>query len=222
MLFWKAVPYIIPSNFEKGFKNVKKSVTNDTSLLTILTGGDNLEDVKITELLTSHDQTGLSELKRKYNRLILKVCRGILRSPEDAEECANDTLLAVWNSTLPENPDDLKAYICRIARRKAINRFHYNKAAIRNSDLLSELDECIPSGYSVEDASEKAELTAALNEWLATLDERKRRLFVERYFYMLSTKDAAKSVSMTPTAATTALLRLRKSLKEFLIERKMY
>lgn len=181
-----------------------------------------MEDAKITKLLTERDQTGLSELKRKYNRLILKVCRGILRSPEDAEECANDTLLAVWNSTLPENPDDLKAYICRIARRKAINRFHYNTAAMRNADLLTELDECIPSGYSVEDTAEKAELTAALNEWLQTLDERKRRLFIERYFYMLSTNEAARNVSMTPTAATTALLRLRESLKKYLTERKMY
>lgn len=181
-----------------------------------------MEDVKITQLLTSRDQTGLSELKRKYNRLILKVCRGILRSPEDAEEVANDTLLAVWNSIPPEDPDDLKAHICRIARRKAINRFHYNTAAMRNADLLTELDECIPSGCSVEDTAERAELTAALNDWLGTLDEKKRRLFIQRYFYMLSVKDAAKSVSMTPTAATTALLRMRESLKEFLIKREMF
>lgn len=181
-----------------------------------------MEDVKITQLLTSRDQTGLSELKRKYNRLILKVCRGILRSSEDAEECANDTLLAVWNSIPPEDPDDLKAYICRIARRKAINRFHYNTAAMRNADLLTELDECIPSGCSVEDTAERAELTAALNDWLGTLDEKKRQLFIQRYFYMLSVNEAAKSCSMSCTAASTALLRMRESLKEFLIERKMF
>ena len=168
-----------------------------------------MEDVKIAQLLTSRDQTGLSELKRKYNRLILKVCRGILRSPEDAEEVANDTLLAVWNSIPPENPDDLKAYICRIARRKAINRFHYNTAAMRNADLLTELDECIPSGSSVENTAEHAELTDALNDWLGTLDEKKRRLFIERYFYMLSVKEAAKACSMSSTAATTGLLRMR-------------
>ncbi len=181
-----------------------------------------MEDVKITELLTSRDQAGLAELKLKYNRLILKVCRGILRSPEDAEECANDTLYAVWNSIPPENPDDLKAYICRIARRKAINRFHYNTAAMRNADLLTELDECVPSGYSVEDSAERAELTAALNDWLGTLDEKKRGLFIRRYFYMLSVKETAKACSMSCTAATTALLRLRESLKEYLTERKMF
>lgn len=181
-----------------------------------------MEDAKITEMLSSRDQTGLAELKRKYYRLIMKVCRGILRSTEDAEEVANDTLLAVWKGIPPENPDDLKAYICRIARRKAINRFHYNTAAMRNADLLTELDECIPSRSCVEDEFERAELTAALNDWLGTLDEKKRELFIQRYFYMLSVKEAAKVCSMSCTAASTALLRLRESLKEFLTERKMF
>lgn len=181
-----------------------------------------MEDAKITKMLSRRDQTGLAELRRKYYRLIMKVCRGILRSTEDAEEVANDTLLAVWERIPPDEPEDLTAYVCRIARCKAINRFHYNTAAIRNADLLTELDECIPSHSRAEDAFERSELTAALNEWLGTLDEKKRQLFVQRYFYMLSVGEAAKSVSMTPTAATTALLRLRESLKKFLNERKIY
>ncbi|MCM1164411.1 MAG: sigma-70 family RNA polymerase sigma factor [Lachnospiraceae bacterium] len=176
--------------------------------------------MKITEMLTSRDQAGLAELKVKYWRLILKVCRGILRSQEDAEECANDALLAVWESIPPE-PGDLKAYICQIARRKAINRLHYNTAAVRNADLLTELDECVPSGYSVESAAEGKELSEALNGWLGTLDEKKRLLFIARYFYMLSVKETAKRCGMSQTAATTALSRLREQLKNYLNERKM-
>lgn len=181
-----------------------------------------MEDAKITEMLSSRDQAGLAELKRKYYRLIMKVCRGILRSPEDAEEVANDTLLAVWDRIPPDEPDDLTAYVCRIARCKAINRYHYNTAAIRNADLLTELDECIPSRSRVEDEFERAELTAALNDWLGTLDGKKRGLFIARYFYMLSVKESARQCSMSVTAATTALMRLREGLKKFLTERKMF
>lgn len=209
------------TNLMKTDSKFNLNVTNPTSLLTTLTGGDNMEDTGIIRLIADRNQTGLAELKKKYGHLILKVCRGLIRSPEDAEECANDTLLAVWNSIPPKEPNDLKAYICRIARRKAINRFQYNTAAMRNADLLTELDECLPSDYSVEGAAELSELTAALNEWLGTLDEKKRRLFIYRYFYMLSVNEAAKSVSLTPTAATTALLRLRCSLKEFLMKREI-
>lgn len=188
----------------------------------IIARGDKVDDEKITELLTERSERGLSVLKSKYNRLILKVCRGILRSPEDAEEVANDTLLAVWNGISHDNPKNLRAYVCRIARRKAVDKLRYNTAAVRNADLLTELDECVPSGYSVEDNTERSELAAALNNWLNTLDETKRQLFTLRYFYMETVKSVAKSCKMSETAVSTALQRLRESLRKYLIERGLF
>ncbi len=181
-----------------------------------------MEDENIIELLTNRDQRGLAALKTKYGRLILKVCRGFLRSHEDAEECANDTLLAVWENIPPDRPDNLTAYFCKIARRKTIDKLRYNTAAMRSTELMTELDECLPSGYSTEDEAEKAELSRVLNEWLQTLDERRQKLFTLRYFYMCPAKDAAKACSMTPTAATTALARMRGSLKKYLVERGLF
>lgn len=181
-----------------------------------------MEDIAITEMLNSRDQKGLSELKSKYSRLILKICRGILRSAEDAEECANDTLFDIWNSLDNNRPENLKAYVCRIARRRAVDRLRYNTAAARDSALLTELDECLPSQSSAEGVAEMAELSKAINDWLLSLPEKQQRLFTLRYFYMCSIKDAAKQCTMSQTAATTALSRLRGTLKSYLIERGMY
>lgn len=178
-----------------------------------------MEDIMMTELLYNRDEKGLAELKAKYGRLLMKIACGILKSPEDAEECVNDALYDIWNSIPPAKPEKLLPYVCRITRRKAIDRLRYNKAAVRNADLLSELDECIPSpGCDIQDAAEKAELTAALNNWVKTLPDKQQRLFVYRYFAMYSVKDAAKSAGMSVTAATTALMRLKASLKEYLIK----
>ena len=151
-----------------------------------------MTDNEITELLTNRDQRGLSELKTKYQKLILKVCRDCLRSAEDAEECANDTVLALWEKIPPDRPENLAGYICRIARRKAVDKLRYNTAAIRNSDLLTELDECLPSEFSIEEEAEKSGLRKMLN------------------------------AGLTPTAATTALSRLRASLKKYLTERGLF
>lgn len=188
----------------------------------IIARGDKADDEKITALLTERSEQGLSALKSKYYRLILKVSRGILRSPEDAEEVTNDTLLAVWNGIPTDKPQNLKAYVCRIARRKAVDKLRYNKAAVRNADLLTELDECIPAGYSVEDNAERSELALALNDWLGTLDNTKRQLFTLRYFYMETVKTAAKSCKMSETAASTALQRLREGLRKYLTERGLF
>lgn len=177
-----------------------------------------MEDTMMTELLYNRDEKGLSELRSKYFKLLMKICRGILRSPEDAEECVNDALLAVWNSIPPDKPEKLLPYICRIARRKAVDRLRYNTAAIRNAELLTELDECTPSGYNVEDTAEKAELAAAINRWVKTLSDKHQRLFVLRYFSMCEIKEAARESGMSVTAATTALSRMRVSLKDYLIK----
>ena len=178
-----------------------------------------MTDNEIIGLLETRNEKGLSELSKKFKRLIMKLTRGVLNSQTDAEECYNDTLLAVWEQIPPDTPHDLAAYICKIARRKAINRLRYNTAPIRDHDLLTELDECLPSAGSVENAAETAELTEALNSWLDTLSEQHKRLFMERYFFAQPIKDAAKASSMSVTAATSALSRMRISLKAYLKER---
>lgn len=182
----------------------------------------NLNDEEIISLLEKRDDRGLSELSKRFKRLILKISRNLLSSQTDAEECLNDTLLAVWDAIPPDKPANLGAYVCKIARRKTLNRLRYNTAPTRNSNLLTELDECLPSNMrSVEEAAELAELTAALNAWLDTLSEQNKRLFMERYFNALPIKDAARLCSMSLTAATSALSRMRASLKEYLDERSL-
>ncbi len=181
-----------------------------------------MEDIIIVDKLSNRDQSGLAEISSKYGKLIRSVCGGILKSPQDVEEVENDVFLAVWEGIPRDKPANLTAYICKIARRMSINKLRYNTAAIRNSDLLTELDECLPSGYSIEDEAEKAELSAALNDWLRSQSDKHQRMFVLRYFNMCSVKETAKACSMTQTAVTTALARLRASLKEYLIERGMF
>lgn len=177
-----------------------------------------MEDTLMTELLYNRDEKGLAELKRKHSRLLMKIACGILKSPEDAEECVNDALYSVWNSIPPEKPEKLLPYVCRITRRKAIDRLRYNSAAVRNAELLSELDECLPSAYSVQNEAERSELAAALNAWVKALPDKQQRLFVYRYFSMYPVREAAKSAGMSVTAATTALSRMRASLKDYLIK----
>ncbi len=177
----------------------------------------------IIELLYQRDERGLAELQSRFLKLIMKIGIGILGSREEAEECANDTLLRVWNAIPPDKPDNLTAYVCKIARRVVLNRLRYNNAASRSMELIGELDDCVPSGgCSVEQAAEDIELSAAVGEWLNTLNKRQHKLFMLRYFYMQSVKDSAACCAMSESSAGNMLARLRRSLKKFLIERGYY
>ncbi|MBD5130915.1 MAG: sigma-70 family RNA polymerase sigma factor [Ruminococcaceae bacterium] len=181
-----------------------------------------MDDKEIVELLYNRDERGVKAVRDKFSKLIMNVCRGILRSDEEAEQCANDTLLRLWESIPPDRPENLTGYIAKMARRLTLNRLRYDTARKRNSDLLTELDECIPSDCSVERQAELSELTAAINEWLSALPGKQQRLFTLRYFYTYGVKEAAKACGMSKTAATTALMRLRGSLKKYLTERGVY
>ena len=44
----------------------------------------------------------------------------ILGSNEDAEECVNDVLLALWNAIPPDIPADFGAYIGRAVRNRSL------------------------------------------------------------------------------------------------------
>ena len=84
---------------------------------------------------------------------------------------------------------------------------------------LTELEECIPSTENVEDRVEKKELTKAIDDWLSTLRERDRMLFVRRYWYGDPVQALADRMGMTPNNASQKLFMLRKQLKTCL-ERK--
>lgn len=181
-----------------------------------------MDDKEIVELLYNRDEHGVKAAQDKFQKLVMNVCRGILKSNEDAEQCANDTLLRLWEAIPPDRPENLTGYICKIARRLTLNKLRYDNAQMRNSGLLAELDECIPSGYSVEQNAEQSELNETLNIWLRSLPDKQQTLFTLRYFYAYGVKEAAKACGMSKTAATTALMRLRESLRNYLIERGMF
>lgn len=63
-----------------------------------------ITDKEILQLLYHRDEQALKETVKQYGALCLSVARNILGSQEDAEECLNDALLAVWNAIPPERP----------------------------------------------------------------------------------------------------------------------
>jgi len=175
-----------------------------------------LEDSKILRLFFERSEQAIAELERKYGAAVRKTAANILGSRQDVEECANDTYLGVWNSIPPQNPDSLIAYVCKIARNLALWKYHSNTAQKRNSQydlVLDELEECIPSGMSVETELEAKELGASINRFLGSLSREDRFLFVRRYWYADPVRDLAAETHSSPNRISVRLFRLREKLR---------
>lgn len=178
-----------------------------------------MEDQQIIDLLFERSERGMEELMGKYGKLLRKIGENILNSPEDGEECANDTYLSVWNSIPPERPRSLAAYCCAIARNHALTRYQHNTAQKRNShyDLaLEELADTIPALLDVESECERREMVDCINRFLAAQSKPDRYLFIRRYYYADGVAELAAGLGKTPHSVSVRLFRLREKLLHFL------
>ena len=178
-----------------------------------------MDDERIIELFWARSEQAIGELDRKYGETVKKTAANLLRSRQDAEECVNDTYLGVWNRIPPQRPDPLAAFVCRIARNLAVNRYHANNAEKRGGGyelILDEMLECIPSGTDIETDYDAKELSAAINRFLAGLRREDRVLFVRRYWYADSVTELAAATRSSPGRISVRLFRLRGKLRNTL------
>ena len=87
-----------------------------------------MTDEEIIRLFFERSEQAIAELSKAHGSAAARVARNILGSERDAEECVNDTYLAVWNAIPPQKPDPLRTFVCKIARNLAATKYHANTA----------------------------------------------------------------------------------------------
>lgn len=178
-----------------------------------------MDDGEIIELLRLRNEQAISEIKQKYEKLLYHIAGKVLSQREDIEECVSEVWYAVWNSVNVREINDLRLYLCRLAKNSAVNRLGYNTAQKRNPDFsvsLDELADCIPDGTDIEDNVSSSMLGAAISRFLRSEKEKSRRIFIRRYWYCDTVSEIAQMYGISEKNAAVQLFRTRKRLREFL------
>lgn len=180
-----------------------------------------MDDREIVRLFLERDEAALKAAGDKYRSYLMKIAENITGSHEDAEECLNDALLKAWETIPPMQPEMLSTYLGKLTRNLAINRRRQSDRAGRGSAdvAFEELSGLISDNSSAEQELDRKALSEAINAFLSRLSERKRSLFIRRYWYCESVKDTAAAEGMTESAASVALHRLRDKLRDYLRKR---
>ena len=114
-----------------------------------------MEDAAIIELYWRRSEAAIPATAEKYSAYCASIALGILGSPEDTEECLNDTWLGAWNAIPPHRPAFLVAFLGKITRNLAINRRQAVRAEKRGGGtlpaVLEELEEIVSGTQSPED-----------------------------------------------------------------------
>ena len=176
-----------------------------------------MDDKGIISLYFKRDQQAIAETKDKYGRLLFSVAYNILYSEGDSEECVDDTYMKAWQTIPPTVPNRLSAFLAKITRNIALNRYRDGKRRGRNLTaelILDEIAEAVPDTGG--DIAGDLALRDSLNRFLDSLERRQRMVFLKRYFYMCPAKDIARDMGMTSSAVKVSLSRTRAKLREHL------
>lgn len=177
-----------------------------------------MEDEKIIALYVNRSEEAIGATDEKYGPYCFSIARNILANREDAQEAVNDTYWGAWNAIPPHIPRSLPAFLGRITRRIAINRWNAGHAAKRGGGemvlALEELSLCLPSPETVDTAMEEKALTQLLNAFVRSLPETERKVFLCRYWYLEPVKTIAKRFGFSESKVKSMLLRTRNKLRK--------
>lgn len=179
-----------------------------------------IEQQDILSMLFNRDEQALKETVAAYGTVLRAAAFDILKNEQDAEECINDALLTVWNAVPPANPENYRAYLLKILRNIALNKYKSSRSEKRGNGqyaaALEELSEILPSAHNTEDAVEQREMLRAVEAFLRTLPENQRSIFIRRYWRFSSFSDLARDYHMSENHVKVTLTRLRKRLLKYL------
>ena len=175
-----------------------------------------MDDKEIVELFWLRDPQAIEVSQEKYAPSCQSLAEHLLGSFEDGQECVNDALHRAWETIPPQRPDSLRAYLKKIVRNLAIDRWRSQTAQCRGGELSAlslEMEDCLPTAPSAEAVAEGQEITACMNRWLDSLPREDRLMFVCRYWYGDSLDKLAGRFGGSPNRLAQKLYRLRGGLR---------
>lgn len=178
-----------------------------------------MEDRDIVALYWARAEEAVARTAEKYGAYCGAIIRRILGDGRDGEECLNDVWLGAWNAIPPQRPERLGAFLGRIARNTALDRYDYNAAQSRRllPAVLEELAE-IADGDPAGEDFDLRRLGESISDYLDTVSPPARRVFLRRYWWCDSVAEIAVRYGYSQGKVKTLLHRTRKGLRAHLIE----
>jgi RNA polymerase sigma-70 factor (ECF subfamily) len=155
----------------------------------------------------------MEALLHQYTPLLRYVIGGVLRDPQDAEDCFSEVSLALWKGLAGYDPakSRLTTYLTTVARNTALNHL---KAKLRREQHLAEPMSEAVSPVSPEEEVLRRERQERLQAAVGALSDRDRKLFYRRYYYLQPVAQIAAEMGISQRAAEGRLYRLRQQLRQ--------
>lgn len=182
-------------------------------------------DGEFVERISAGDQAAFALLMRKYNRVLFRTARAILRDDAEAEDALQEGYLAAYRA-MPSFRGDarLSTWLVRIVANQALAR---RRKLVRSAEVISlegpasgEAEGYAESGSSDPGTPERATLRGETRRLIETsidaLPEAFRAVFILRAVEEMSVEEVAASLEIPEATVRSRHFRARGMLREAL------
>lgn len=180
-----------------------------------------LADERIIELYNLRDESAISATDRKYRGYLYTIAFNVLNNNEDSEECLNDTYLKTWNSIPPAMPRVLKAFLSRITRNTALDKYDAQRAEKRVPPEAQEdfyaLEGAIGDDGMLSEI-EAREIARIVSGFLDSLSDTDFYIFMSRYYFCAPREKIAAKVGKSLSGIDRSLASMKNQLRKLLLK----
>lgn len=177
---------------------------------------DTQADVALIAACQQGDAQAFSVVFDIYKDRIYALCRHMAGNAEDAEDLAQETFVAAFQSIRSFRAEaTFGTWLYRIAANRCLNRLRQHRPEFHSFEALNETDATPPaSGLTPEDLIVRKELNRRLEAAVAALPESLRLVFVLDTLEGLRYKDIADIVACSEDAVKMRVHRARKQVRD--------
>ena len=185
-----------------------------------------LSDAQILDLYFAREERAIAETDKKYSTYLQTVAYNILLNTQDVEECLQDTYLKTWNTIPPERPDVLRAFLAKITRNLALDRYEKDNRQKRVPAgacvPLEEVQDFLPDTADPGDQLQAEEIGRIVTRYLEGVSNRRLYVFVSRYFFALTIPQIAKRLSCSQSLVSKEVAEIKRELRNLLEQEEIY
>ena len=177
-----------------------------------------MEDAKIIDLYFARSEDAICQTDAVYGRKLFCLAERILHDAQDSEESVSDTYMKTWETIPPTRPAYFYAYLAKICRFFALSKLDWKTAAKRKAEVVSLTEEmalCIPDQRREAEMAAK-DIGRAMNEFLGSLSQESRVIFLRRYWFCDTIAEIAGRYGISESKVKMRLHRTRNQLADFL------
>lgn len=185
-----------------------------------------IDDEQIIELYWQRNEIAIQETDKKYGQFLFRIAYNILHDRLDCEECQNDTYLDVWKAIPPTRPTVFPAFITKIMRRIALDRYKEKTAKRRIPSeytvSMEDIKDTLHSNETVDSEYAAEELGKIISDYVRSLTDRQRYIFIDRFYLAEPVETIASDLAISVPTVYREIDKIKQGLKTYLESNEVY